>query len=116
MIITDCILKALISDWNSDPVGILEGYEIDCEDWTREAIKSKSDELLNQYKVIDDKVLGTDLEKSYQECQLIFEYEGQMYGVKYIYSPYYNPELITEPYKVKQIIHTITVTEYERCD
>lgn len=113
---TNSILRALIYDWNDYPEDILEDFEIDFEDWTEEAIESKSDELLDQYHVIDEELLDTDLEKSYQKFQLVFEYEGQIYGVEYITSPYYSPELRTEPYKVKKITHTITIDKYVPCD
>ena len=45
---TNSILRALIYDWNDYPEDILEDFGIDFEDWTEEAIESKSNKLLDQ--------------------------------------------------------------------
>ena len=101
MVMTDSILRALALDYNDYPEEILESCGIDFEGWSEDEIYNKSEDILDQYTIVDD---------------VVIEYEGQQYAVDYLSSPYYGLEILSEPFKVEKTTRTITVTEYKRCN
>lgn len=110
MVMNNSILRALAFDSNDYPEEILESYDINYDGWSEDEICDKSEDLLNQYKVVDEELLYTDLEKSYQRFRMVFEYEGQLYAVEYVISPFFSPELRSQPFRVEKTTRTITIT------
>lgn len=90
------------------------------EDLNNENWESFRDYLENwveehQLKVIDSEVIHYDLEKSYEEVEVVFSFDGKYYKTEYIRSVYVGPFEHGYPKDTKEVFphtKTITVTKY----